>query len=152
MNEVSFRRASASDLPALVALLANDPLGQTREDPRLPLDARYLTAFGAIEADPNQFLAVAVVKDRVVGTLHLTFIPGIARLGAWRGQIEAVRISSDCRGTGLGQQMLAWAIGECRHRGCHLVQLTTDKERSDAHRFYERLGFVPSHVGYKLAL
>jgi GNAT superfamily N-acetyltransferase len=152
VTEVSFRRASASDLPAIVALLADDPLGRTREDPRVPLDARYLEAFGAIEADPNQLLAVAVAQGGVVGTLHLTFIPGLARLGAWRGQIEAVRISPERRGAGLGQQMLAWAITECRRRGCHLVQLTTDKGRSDAHRFYERLGFVPSHVGYKLDL
>lgn len=152
MTEVTFRRASAGDLPAVVALLADDLLGRAREEPRLPLDVRYLKAFDAVEADPNQLLAVAVAEDRVLGTLHLTFIPGIARLGAWRGQIEAVRISSEVRGDGLGQQMLVWAIAECRRRGCHLVQLTTDRERADAHRFYERLGFAPSHVGYKLVL
>lgn len=152
MTEPSFRRASAGDLPAVVALLADDLLGQMRENPLLPLDARYLSAFEAIEADPNQLLVVAVLQERVVGTLHLTFIPGLARLGAWRGQIEAVRISSNCRGSGLGRQMLEWAIAECSERGCHLVQLTTDQQRPDAHRFYERLGFIASHVGYKLVL
>ncbi len=152
MIEVSFRRADARDLAAVVALLADDPLGREREDPCLPLDTRYLAAFAAINADPNQLLVVAVAKGRVAGTLHLTFIPGLARLGAWRGQVEAVRIASDHRSAGLGTRMLEWAVAECRRRDCCLVQLTTDKGRPDAHRFYEQLGFVPSHVGYKLAL
>jgi GNAT superfamily N-acetyltransferase len=152
MTEVSFRPATARDLPAVVALLADDVLGREREDPRLPLDARYLAAFDAIAADPNQRLAVAVIGEQVVGTLHLVFLPGLGRLGSWRGQIEAVRISADRRGAGLGQQMLAWAIEECRRHGCRWVQLTTDTRREDAHRFYERLGFAPTHLGYKLTL
>lgn len=149
----SFRPARAADLPAIVALLADDQLGQRREDPGPPLPEGYLAAFRAIEADPNQLLAVATTDDgRVVATLQLSFIPGLARRGAWRGQVEAVRVAASHRGAGLGRRMLDWAIGECRARGCALVQLTSDRDRPDAHRFYERLGFVASHVGYKLAL
>jgi GNAT superfamily N-acetyltransferase len=152
MSDLLFRRATRDDLPAIVALLADDILGRQRESTRLPLDPRYLAAFDAIDADPNQQLIVAISADAVVGTLQLTFIPGIARLGAWRGQVEAVRIASSQRGAGLGEQLLEWAIDACRTRGCDVVQLTTDKQRHDAHRFYERLGFVASHAGYKLAL
>ena len=103
-------------------------------------------------ADPNQLLIVAVFDGRIIGTLQLSFIPGLARRGALRGQIEAVRIAADYRNVGLGRQMMDWAIAKCRSRGCALVQLTTDKSRPDAHRFYERLGFKASHEGYKLAL
>jgi GNAT superfamily N-acetyltransferase len=152
MTDVVFRRAASSDLPAIVRLLAEDELGREREDARLPLDQAYVEAFRAIDADPNQLLAVAVDGADVVGTLQLSFIPGLARKGAWRGQIEAVRIAASRRGSGLGRRMFAWAIGECRARGCRLVQLTTDRKRPEAHRFYERLGFVASHTGYKLAL
>jgi GNAT superfamily N-acetyltransferase len=152
MSEISFRRAEESDLPAIVALLADDPLGQQREQPGLPLAGRYKDAFAAMDADPNQFLAVMVDGSRIVGTLQLTFIPGLSRNGAWRGQIEAVRISADRRRSELGRRMFEWAIAECRARGCSLVQLTTDKNRPDAHRFYERLGFAASHLGYKRAI
>ncbi len=113
---------------------------------------RYRDAFSEIDADPNQFLCVVEDGRRIVGTLQLSFIPGLSREGARRGQIEAVRIARDRRGAKLGEAMLAWAIRECRARGCALVQLTTDKARPDAHRFYERLGFAPSHIGYKLKL
>lgn len=152
MRSLAIRRARAADLPAIIALLADDALGQHREDSSSPPNPRYVAAFEAIEADPNQLLAVATSADEVIGTLQITFIPGLARTGAWRGQIEAVRIAAAHRGSGLGQQMFEWAIAECRARGCSLVQLTTDRERPDAHRFYERLGFVGSHIGYKLAL
>lgn len=148
----NFRRAERADLEAIVDLLADDALGAGREDAARPLDGRYLAAFEAISADPNQFLAVVETEGRIVGTLQLSFLPGLSRLGMTRGQIEAVRIAADRRGTGLGEAMFAWAIAECRKRGCALVQLTTDKSRPDAHRFYERLGFVASHEGYKLAL
>ncbi|MFN4060169.1 MAG: GNAT family N-acetyltransferase [Paracoccus hibiscisoli] len=144
------RRARVTDLPAILALLADDPLGAGRED---PTDiARYRTAFDQIDADPAQLLAIAEVAGRVVGTLQLTFIPGLSRGGALRGQIEAVRVARDQRGAGVGRAMMDWAIAECRERGCALVQLTTDRARPDAHRFYDGLGFVPSHLGYKLAL
>ncbi|GIQ72728.1 GNAT family N-acetyltransferase [Bradyrhizobium sp. RD5-C2] len=152
MTPVAFRKAQPADLPAIIALLANDVLGQQREDASSPPNPRYVDAFEAILADPNQLLVVATLDDEMIGTLQLSFIPGIARLGAWRGQIEAVRIAETHRSSGVGQQMFEWAIAQCKARGCDLVQLTTDRARPDAHRFYERLGFVGSHVGYKLTL
>ncbi|WP_119269613.1 GNAT family N-acetyltransferase [Taklimakanibacter deserti] len=152
MTGVTFRRARAADIPAIIALLADDGLGRQREDTGSPLNPKYLEAFQAIDADPRQLQAVAVLGDEVVGSLQLTFIPGLSRKGAWRGQIESVRVAAKHRGSGLGQRMFEWAIDQCRAKGCDLVQLTTDKRRSDAHRFYERLGFTGSHVGYKLTL
>ena len=152
MEQIVFRSALLSDVPAIVALLADDKLGSPRENTALPLDERYVAAFRALAADANQQLVVVVDGEEVIGTLQLSFIPGIARLGAWRGQIEAVRIAAHRRDAGLGQKVFEWAIAACRARGCNLVQLTTDKSRADAHRFYEKLGFVASHVGYKLAL
>ncbi|MEM8688464.1 MAG: GNAT family N-acetyltransferase [Pseudomonadota bacterium] len=149
---IELRPARREDLEAIVAMLAHDPLGSAREDAALPLAEPYLQAFEALDRDPNQLLTVAVAKGQVVGTLQLSFIPGIARTGMWRGQIEAVRIAEALRNSGLGQQMFQWAIEQCRARGCGLVQLTTDKTRPDAHRFYERLGFEASHIGYKLKL
>ena len=147
---IELRPARREDLEAIVAMLANDPLGSGREDASLPLGEAYLEAFDALDQDPNHLLAVAIAEGQVVGTLQLSFIPGLARTGMWRGQIEAVRIAQDFRNSGLGQQMFQWAIARCEERGCGLVQLTTDKTRPDAHRFYERLGFEASHVGYKL--
>jgi GNAT superfamily N-acetyltransferase len=152
VEHIVFRSALLSDVPAIVALLADDPLGSQREVIGAPLDQRYVAAFQAIQADPNQHLAVAAEYGEVVGTLQISFIPGIARLGAWRGQIEAVRVAAHRRDSGLGKRMVEWAIGECRSRNCGLVQLTTDKSRVDAHRFYDKLGFVASHEGYKLYL
>jgi ribosomal protein S18 acetylase RimI-like enzyme len=152
MTDGTFRRAQASDLPAIIALLADDVLGKQREDASSPPNRKYVEAFQAIDTDPNQLQVVATHGDKVIGILQLSFIPGLARQGAWRGQIEGVRIAAAHRGSGLGQQMFEWAIAQCRARGCNLVQLTTDKERPDAHRFYEKLGFVGSHTGYKLAL
>jgi GNAT superfamily N-acetyltransferase len=151
-TEASIRRATEGDLPAIVAMLADDPLGAAREDPSLPLAPGYLAAFAAIAADPNQFLAVAERDGAVIGTMQLSFLPGLSHQGAWRGQIEAVRVAAAARGTGLGQRMIEWAIAQCRARGCNMVQLTTDKSRKDAHRFYDRLGFRASHEGYKLKL
>jgi GNAT superfamily N-acetyltransferase len=150
IKPIAFRTAVAADLADIVGLLADDELGRSRESPGLPLDQRYLDAFAAIAADANQQLVVAVAGAEVVGTLQLSFIPGIARRGTWRGLIEAVRIAAPYRSAGLGQQMFEWAIARCKARGCSLVQLTTDKARSDAHRFYEKLGFINTHEGYKL--
>jgi ribosomal protein S18 acetylase RimI-like enzyme len=152
MNDLTFRRASAADLEDIVALLADDELGRKREDPDPPLNPRYIDAFAAIDADRNQFLAVVEEGGQIVGCLQLSFIPGLSRLGLWRGQIESVRIASTRRGGGLGKRMFEWAIEECRKRGCEIVQLTTDKCRTDARRFYEGLGFVASHEGMKRAL
>jgi ribosomal protein S18 acetylase RimI-like enzyme len=150
MPNIDFRRARAEDLPAIVELLIDDVLGRNREDSAESGTEPYMAAFRAIDSDPNQLLVVAVDREEIVGTLQLGFIPGLSRKGAWRGQIEAVRVSSARRGGGIGRKMIQWAIAQCRHRGCRHVQLTTDKQRIDAHRFYEGLGFVASHVGYKL--
>ncbi|MCG8928353.1 GNAT family N-acetyltransferase [Lentzea sp. DG1S-22] len=131
-------------------MLADDPLGARREKPG---DPAYLAAFEVIDADPHQYLAVAVDESgEVVGTLQLTFTSGLSRLGMTRATVEAVRVRSDQRGHGLGEQLVKWAVDEARARGCGLVQLTTDASRVDAHRFYERLGFTASHVGMKLTL
>ena len=152
MASVKFRRAASDDLPAIVALLADDPIGSGRESAGARLDPSYEAAFAAIERDPNQFLAVAEIGGKVIGCLQLSFIPGLTRRGMWRGQIEGVRIAGTERGTGIGRAMLLWAIEECRRRGCGIVQLTSDKRRTEAHRFYEALGFRATHEGYKLEL
>ena len=152
MSKIIFRRAREKDIEAIVQLLSDDVLGRTREDVSATGKDVYRKAFAAIDADPNQLLLVACEGDETVGTLQLSFIPGLARSGALRGQIEAVRIASSRRGGGIGKEMIEWAILECRRRGCRHVQLTTDKSRTDARRFYEGLGFVASHIGYKLAL
>ena len=152
MTQPTFRRARRADLETIVSLLADDGIGKSRENASLPLDERYMAAFTAVDQDPNQYLAVVEIGGAVVGTMQLTFIPGVSRLGMTRGLIEAVRIAASARGSGLGQAMFEWAIETCRERGCGLVQLTTDKARKDAHRFYDRLGFVASHEGYKLSL
>ncbi len=146
---MAITRATEADVPAIVAMLADDPLGATRERPG---DPAYTAAFAEIDADPRQLLAVAKAGADVVGTLQLTFIPGLSRLGATRALIEAVRVRSDHRGSGLGGRLIEWAIDTARDRGAAMVQLTTDASRKDAHRFYERLGFVASHVGMKLVL
>jgi GNAT superfamily N-acetyltransferase len=152
MPEIVLREAERDDLQQIVSLLADDELGHRREILGSVPAACYVTAFEAIAADANQKLIVAVEDDVVVGTLQLSFIPGLARQGAWRGQIEAVRVAATHRNAGLGKTMFEWTIARCRERNCSLIQLTTDKSRKDAHRFYEKLGFVPSHEGYKLPL
>jgi len=144
------RRAVANDVAAIVALIAADQIGQERDGGDL---APYMEAFSMIDANPAQLLVVvADAPGAVVGTLQLTFIPGLARRGALRAQIEAVRVSQRLRGQGIGAELLAWAIQEAHRRGCALVQLTSDKRREDAHRLYGRLGFVASHEGFKLRL
>ncbi|MGW4437895.1 GNAT family N-acetyltransferase [Streptomyces sp. NPDC004596] len=150
MGDLEIRRATAPDLPAIVAMLADDPLGAQRESPDDL--SPYRTALERLNADPNQRLVVAVREARVVGTLQLTIIPGLSRRGTTRSIIEAVRIHAGERGSGLGTQLIQWAIDESRRQGCQLVQLTSDSSRTDAHRFYERLGFTASHVGFKLPL
>ena len=149
----NLRKASIEDLPAIVEMLVDDPHGATRDGASGAEGlAPYRRAFEAIDGDPAQLLLVAESLDAVVATLQLSFIPGLARRGALRAQIEAVRVRSDLRGGGLGRAIFAWAIDESCRRGCALVQLTSDKKRADAHRFYARLGFVASHEGYKLSL
>jgi GNAT superfamily N-acetyltransferase len=152
LSEVLTRRATGPDLPAIIGLLADDPLGRERESPGLPLDAGYLAAFAEIAADPGQLLAVATLAEEVVGCLQLTFIPGLSRVGSRRALIEGVRVAAACRGHGIGEDMVEWAKQEALRRDCRILQLTTDRTRQDAHRFYERLGFVASHVGMKCEL
>ncbi|MEU9920688.1 GNAT family N-acetyltransferase [Streptomyces griseoluteus] len=150
MTDLSIRPATPDDIPAIVAMLADDPLGARRESPDDLTP--YLAAFERLDTDPNQHLVVAVRDGRVIGTLQLTIIPGLSRRGATRSLIEAVRIHADERGSGLGSELIQWAVDTSRRLGCHLVQLTSDKTRADAHRFYERLGFTASHEGFKLSL
>jgi GNAT superfamily N-acetyltransferase len=152
-SAIVLRRAEAGDLPAIVGLLAADQLGAARDGIRDDADLRaYQQAFAVIDRDPAHVLVVVQAGDHVVATMQVSFLPGLARRGALRAQIEAVRVHEDFRRGGLGLAMLTWAIGEARQRGCALVQLTTDKSRTGAHRFYERLGFVASHEGMKLTL
>ncbi|MFF7340640.1 GNAT family N-acetyltransferase [Streptomyces sp. NPDC008163] len=150
MNDLEIRRATADDLAEIVALLADDPLGSQRESPEDL--APYRAALQRLADDPNQHMMVAVRAERVVGTLQLTVIPGLSRRGSTRSVIEGVRIHADERGSGLGTRLIQWAVDESRRQGCQLVQLTSDVSRTDAHHFYERLGFIASHVGFKLAL
>lgn len=146
----TLRCARKGDLPRILALLADDQLGATREnaDDLAP----YEQAFDAIDADPAHLLVVGELDGDVIATFQLSYIPGLSRRGSWRAQIEAVRVSSPLRGQGVGAVMIQWAVDQARERGCSLVQLTTDKSRVGAHRFYERLGFVASHEGMKLTL
>lgn len=150
---VVLRRAVSQDISAIVELLAADELGATRDGVAAEEDLEpYLRAFDAIDADPAHLLVVAVDDEQVLATMQLTFLPGLARRGARRAQLEAVRVRQDYRSLGLGAALVRWAIAEARRRQCALVQLTTDNSRADAHRFYQRLGFVASHQGLKLAL
>ncbi|WP_392671680.1 GNAT family N-acetyltransferase [Streptomyces sp. LN785] len=150
MSDLDIRPAALADLPAVVAMLADDPLGSQRESPDDL--APYHAAFQRLADDPNQHLVVAVRGGTVVGTLQLTVIPGLSRRGSTRSLIEGVRIHADERGSGLGTRLIQWAVDESRRQDCQLVQLTSDATRTDAHRFYERLGFSASHLGFKLAL
>ncbi|MEU6498004.1 GNAT family N-acetyltransferase [Streptomyces californicus] len=150
MSDLEIRPVTAADLAPVVAMLADDPLGAQRESPDDLTP--YEEALQRLTDDPNQHVVVAVREGRVVGTLQLTIVPGLSRRGATRSIIEGVRIHGDERGSGLGTQLIQWAVDESRRQDCRLVQLTSDVTREDAHRFYERLGFTASHVGFKLAL
>ena len=156
MNHVSptplFRAATEADLPAIIAMLADDALGAAREDVSPEGRVPYLAAFRELTADPNQMLVIADVDGEAVGTCQITFIAGISQKGMKRGLIEGVRIASSQRGSGLGRKMIGFAIEECRRRGCRVVQLTSNKNRTDAIRFYQSLGFEVSHEGLKLSL
>lgn len=152
-STVLLRQATAEDVPTIVELLAADQLGATRDVAADADDlAPYQQAFSAIDDDPAHLLVVATADAGIVGTMQLSFLPGLARRGALRAQIEAVRVHANYRNRGLGAAMIMWAVDEARRRGCALVQLTTDKSRVDAHRFYSRLGFTASHEGLKLRL
>jgi GNAT superfamily N-acetyltransferase len=147
------RKAIASDVPTIVELLVEDTRRAHIETTDPNARELYETAFRRVNADPSQRLVVATDQSgAVVATMQLSFIPGLSRAGSTRLQIEAVRVRSDQRSKGLGGAMIEWAVDEGRRQGAGLVQLTSDRTREDAHRFYDRLGFVASHVGYKLDL
>lgn len=149
---LTFRRAFEADLPFIVGLVAADAVRDSGDRPDEPFHPRYLAALRELDADPNQLMIVAELDGEAVGTLQLTFIAGIAALGTKRCLVEAVHIAPAHRGKGLGTRMMHWAIDQGRQRGCGMVQLTSNKKRLDAHRFYERLGFLKSHEGFKYYL
>jgi ribosomal protein S18 acetylase RimI-like enzyme len=148
--KLTFREAAERDLDSIVKMLSDDVLGSKRERYVKPLPESYLKAFRAIEADPNNELIVACLDEEVVGVQQVTFTPYLTHQGGWRATIEGVRTASTVRGQGAGTEMIKYAIKRAKDRGCHLVQLTTDKQRPEALRFYEKLGFQATHEGLKL--
>lgn len=152
MTSLEFRHAASRDLPALVELLADDPLGATREDIGGPLNPAYLDAFDNIDRDSNNELTVVEADGELAGMLQLTFIPYLTHTGSWRCLIEGVRIAEGFRGQGFGSRFIEWAIERARQRHCAIVQLTSDKTRPDAIRFYQSLGFEATHEGFKRRL
>ena len=150
--QLVFRKALLTDIAGLVSMLSDDELGAQREDNSQPLNRKYLHAFSEIERDANNELTVVESDGEVIGMLQLTFIPYLTYVGSWRCLIEGVRIHSDHRGQGLGAKFLKWAIERAQARKCKIIQLTSDKERPSALRFYEALGFKATHEGFKLKL
>ena len=150
MTQIDIRPATANDVVDIVELLADDPLGSTRETPQ-DLEA-YRRAFARIDDDPANHLVVAAIGDAVVGTLQLTIVPGLARAGMTRGLIEGVRTHREHRGLGIGKRLIEWAISCSSENGCGMVQLTSDSSRTGAHEFYKNMGFVHSHAGFKYPL
>ena len=146
-KSVTIRRARRDDVAAIVAMLADDHLGRARERVEDPLPASYYEAFERIMRDSNLQLVVAESEGRVVGCLQLAILPGLSSQGGARGLLEDVRVATDCRSRGIGEQLVQWAIAEAKARGCNLVELLTHQTRVDAQRFYTRLGFAASHVG-----
>jgi GNAT superfamily N-acetyltransferase len=149
---LTYRNATKTDLPFIIELVVEDSVIATGDDPADALDAGYVAALEALTSDPNNRLVIADLDGQAVGTLQLTFIPGLMRRGMWRLLVEQVHIASHRRNRGLGGEMIRWAIEQARARNCGMVQLTSNKKRLDAHRFYERLGFLRSHEGFKYYL
>ncbi len=149
---ITMRRAEPKDLPFIIELLAHDPLGKTREITSEKIDPRYLSAFTRIMNDPNQFLMVVIHDEQVIGTCHLTLLPSLTYVGSTRMQIEAVRIAEGYRGQKIGEWMFGEAIKIAKNHAVTIIQLTTNAERPEAKRFYEKLGFQASHIGMKLFL
>jgi len=148
---MKFRKATKEDIPQIIKMISDDELGKLREEYKDPLPSVYYKAFHNIDIDPNQDLIVIQDSDSsIIGTLQLSFIQYLTYKGGIRAQIEAVRIRKDRRGEGLGETLFKWAIQRAKDRDAHLIQLTTDKKRPEALKFYERLGFKPSHEGMKL--
>lgn len=152
MSALTYRQANQADLPFLDALIAADEVAAARDPVQPDNAAQQLEAMRAIDADPNHELWIVELGNTPVASFHLSYLPGVSRKGAWRGQIESVRVMPELRGKGVGEEMMRWAIARCEAKGCGLVQLTSDMKREAAHRFYERLGFVASHAGFKLKL
>ncbi|WAT18732.1 GNAT family N-acetyltransferase [Aurantiacibacter sp. MUD11] len=152
MNELTYREASMADLPFLDALIEADEVAAARDIAPPDNHGQQQEAMRAIEADPNHELWIVELDGTPVASFQLSYLPGVSRKGAWRGQIESVRVTPELRGKGVGAAMMRWAIARCEERGCGVVQLTSDVNRPDAHRFYERLGFSATHAGFKLRL
>lgn len=152
MDHLHYRDAGLDDLDFLVELMDRDPVAAARDLAHRDDRQQQTEAMKAIAFDPNHRLLIVELDQVPVGSFQLSFIPGVSRQGAWRGQIESVRVVPERQGQGIGSAMMQWAVAECRRRGCGLVQLTSDRNRPDAHRFYERLGFRPTHSGFKLKL
>ena len=150
--KILYRLANQTDVPAIVRLLAEDDLGAQRERFETPLPTSYYTAFEAIESDPNHELIVAELDGEIIGTLQLMFLPSLSYQGGMRAQVESVRVMVNYRGQGIGTDMMNWTLERARQRGCHMMQLTSHESRTDAHRFYEKLGFTKSHIGMKINL
>ena len=149
---LKFRQATVIDIEALVRLLGEDALGAKREDLAVPLNQRYTDTFQQIRKDPNNELIVVELDGELVGMLQLTFIPYLTHTGSWRCLIEGVRIAANHRGKGLGAEFFNWAISRAREKEGSIVQLTSDKQRLGAIRFYESLGFNATHEGFKLKI
>jgi len=150
MTDIFFRQAQIKDLRDIVRLLGDDELGSQREKITSELDPAYLHAFEAICADPNNCIYVVELEGKVKGCLQLTLIPNLSFTGAWRGQIEGVRIDKSLRGTGIGTDFFRWVLENARKSNCKIVQLTMNAARTKTHAFYEKIGFEATHTGFKL--
>ena len=146
---LTYRHAAPADLPLIVGLIVEDSVISTDDNPADAMHADYVNALAAIDRDPNQEMFVVDLDGAPVGCFQLSYLPGLMRRGMWRGQIEVVHVSEAMRNRGIGGEMMRWALERCHDRGCGMVQLTSNKKRLDAHRFYERLGFLKSHEGFK---
>lgn len=151
-RNINIRLAVKPDLERIVEMLADDVLGKKRERYEMPLPESYIKAFQAISSDPNNELVVACLNYKIVGVQQITFTPYITHQGGWRATIEGVRICKSQRGQGIGSALISWAIQRAKERSCHLIQLTTDKQREEALMFYKRLGFQATHEGLKMPL
>jgi GNAT superfamily N-acetyltransferase len=147
--QLTYRAARPDDLPRIIGLIVEDSVVTTGDDPADAMHPDYVTALATIDADPNQEMLVVELEGEPVGCFQLSYLPGLMRRGMWRGQIEVVHVAAHKRNLGIGSEMMRWALARCRERGCGMVQLTSNKKRADAHRFYQRLGFVQSHEGFK---
>jgi len=151
-HNIIFRVATHTDVPSIVRLLADDELGSLREKYENPIPESYYSAYELVDKDPNHELIVAELDAKVIGTLHLMFLPSLSFQGGLRAQVESVHVDTRYQSQGIGSHMMKWAIKRAKLRAAHIVQLTTHKSRADAHRFYERLGFKGTHLGMKLSL